>query len=65
MTWLNRMGWTGPSRFSATGSTLVLEGTIANDADVTSPYAVTLTASDGTDSAQLSFTWTIAVPSTT
>ena len=41
---------------SATGT---LSGSIANTADTNSPYAVTVTASDGSNSASQTFNWTI------
>ncbi|MBH02620.1 MAG: hemolysin, partial [Xanthomonadales bacterium] len=41
---------------SATGR---ISGRLANDASVNSPYTVTITASDGTATAQSSFTWRI------
>ncbi len=54
--------------FSATGlpaglsidSTFgVISGTISANASASSPYAVTVTATDGTDPASTSFTWTV------
>ncbi len=50
--------------FSATGLSIdstfgVITGTISSNASASSPYAVTVTATDGTDPASTSFTWTV------
>ncbi len=48
-----------PSGLSINSSTGVISGTIANNADGSSPYTVTVTASDGSHSASDTFTWTV------
>jgi hypothetical protein len=54
-------GATGlPTGLSINTGTGVISGTIANTADTGSPYSVTVTASDGSNSASQSFTWTVA-----
>jgi hypothetical protein len=47
---------------SATG---VISGSIASTAGSATPYAVTVSASDGTNSASASFNWTVSTPSGT
>ena len=49
-----------PSGVSVSSSTGVISGTIASGAAGSSPYAVTLTAADGTYSSSQSFTWNVS-----
>ncbi len=49
-----------PSGLSINSTTGLISGTIATGADTSSPYAVTVTASDGTVSATQTFNWTVA-----
>ncbi len=49
-----------PSGLSISSTTGLISGTIAVGADTNSPYAVTVTASDGTVSASQTFNWTVA-----
>ncbi len=48
-----------PTSLSINTSTGLISGTIADTADASGPYAVTVTATDGTDSASRSFTWNV------
>jgi hypothetical protein len=48
-----------PAGLSINSSTGVISGTVANTADTSSPYAVTVTATYSTFSASQSFTWSI------
>jgi hypothetical protein len=48
-----------PSGLTINSSTGIISGTIAVGADTGSPYAVTVTANDGTVSVSQSFTWTV------
>jgi hypothetical protein len=48
-----------PSGLSINSTTGLISGTLANSDDTSSPYAVTVTATDGTNSANQSFTWTV------
>lgn len=49
-----------PNGLSIDSGTGVISGTIASSADSNSPYALTVSVSDGTDSASQTFTWTVA-----
>jgi hypothetical protein len=49
-----------PSGLSIGSTTGLISGTISNTADTGSPYAVTVSASDGSHSASQSFNWTVA-----
>jgi hypothetical protein len=49
-----------PSGLSMNGSTGVISGTVANTADVGSPYSVAVTASDAGKSNTQSFTWSVS-----
>jgi hypothetical protein len=49
-----------PPGLSMDPTTGLISGTIANTASVTTPYNVTVTASDGADSASTSFAWTVS-----
>ncbi len=49
-----------PPGLSINSSTGVISGTVSNAASLTTPYSVTVTAGDGTDSASTSFNWSIA-----
>ncbi len=49
-----------PSGLSIDSATGVISGTIAQGDEVNSPYAVTVTATDGTASASASFSWQVA-----
>jgi hypothetical protein len=48
-----------PSGLSINSSTGEISGTIASNADASSPYSVTITATDGTLSADTTFDWTV------
>jgi|GEM_PF-749331 len=48
-----------PPGLGINSSTGLISGTISNSADSGSPYAVTLTASDGSHSGSQSFNWTV------
>jgi hypothetical protein len=49
-----------PPGLSMDPTTGLISGTIANTASVTTPYNVTVTASDGADSASTSFAWNVS-----
>ncbi len=49
-----------PSGLSINTSTGLISGTIASNADTNSPYAVTVTAGDGTNTTTQYFLWTVA-----
>jgi hypothetical protein len=49
-----------PAGLTINGTTGLIGGTIAVGADASSPYAVTVTATDGTVSASQAFTWAVA-----
>ncbi len=49
-----------PSGLSINSTTGLISGTIAVGADTSSPYAVTVTANDGTASASQTFNWTVS-----
>ena len=49
-----------PNGLTLTGSTGLIDGTIAYDAAAASPYTITATATDGTDPVQQVFTWNVA-----
>ena len=49
-----------PSGLSINSSTGVISGTIGSGADASSPYSVTITAGDGTNSGSTSFAWDVA-----
>lgn len=53
-----------PAGLSINTSTGVISGTIATGASNSSPYTVTVTATDGTYSASTTFTWTIGAAGT-
>jgi hypothetical protein len=48
-----------PPGLSINSSTGLISGTVASTASVTTPYSVTVTATDGVDPASTSFAWTI------
>lgn len=48
-----------PSGLTINSSTGVISGTIADNAATSTPYTVTVTASDGTYSSSATFTWTV------
>ena len=48
-----------PSGLSIDASTGLVTGTIADTADLDSPYSVTVTATDGTNSVSQSFNWEV------
>ncbi|HVS36138.1 MAG TPA: putative Ig domain-containing protein [Gemmataceae bacterium] len=48
-----------PAGLAISGATGVISGTIAQGADVGSPYVVTVTAADATSSASETFNWTV------
>ncbi len=48
-----------PGGLTIDGSTGLISGTIAAGDDATSPYAVTVTVTNGTESASLGFSWTV------
>ena len=52
-----------PTGLSVSASTGLISGTIGSSADASSPYSVTLTASDGTGSVSQTLQWTVAAPS--
>jgi len=54
-----------PPGLAINSSTGLISGTVANTASLTTPYNVTVTASDGTTSDSTSFTWTISALSVT
>jgi hypothetical protein len=49
-----------PSGLSISSSTGLISGTVASTADTSSPYTVTLTATDGTNSNSSTFTWRVS-----
>ncbi len=49
-----------PAGLTINSTTGLISGTIANTGDPSSPYAVTVTATDGTYNASQSFNWTVA-----
>jgi hypothetical protein len=49
-----------PPGLSINSTTGLISGTIANTASITTPYNVTVTATDGTGSASTSLTWSIS-----
>ncbi len=56
------VSWTAsglPTGLSINGSTGLISGTIASNADTNSPYNVTVTVGDGVNSASQSFLWTV------
>ena len=50
-----------PSGLSINSSTGVISGTIGSGADTSSPYSVTVTATDGSYSASQTFSWAVAI----
>jgi hypothetical protein len=56
-----------PSGLSIDGSSGVISGTIASNADASGPYSVTLTATDGVAnvSASQTFNWAVSLPTVT
>src|SRR5207253_766731 len=49
-----------PAGLSINSSTGIISGTISSTADSASPYASTVTVSDGTYSTSQTFTWTVS-----
>src|SRR5205823_4698542 len=59
----NAVTWSAsglPPGLSISSTTGLISGTIASNASLTTPYAVTVTATDGSDQGSISFNWNIA-----